>query len=297
MAIQKVEFFLKGQTYQIPLDSGTGKYKKAIDAPGTTSWGETDHKYASQLKITDVAGNVTTISKDNPTFGDKMMIRVVEKTPPEITITSPAEGAYLGSNAVPVEFTVTDTESGVDPASISVKIDSGAEIKDEITKTPITNGYKCSYTATVQNGSHTVKVNAADNDGNKAVEKTASFTIDTIAPTLNITSPPETLITNDQSLTVSGKTSPDCSVTINLNSADQGTVTVDGTGQFSKAVSLSPGENIIMITATSLAGKTTSVTREVTYDPDAPVVINIEIDPNPVEAGGQITITVEATDE
>ena len=94
-----------------------------------------------------------------------------------------------------------------------------------------------------------------------------------------------------------GKTSPDCSVTINLNSADQGTVTVDGTGQFSKAVSLSPGENIIMITATSLAGKTTSVTREVTYDPDAPVVISIEVDPNPVEAGGQITITVEATDE
>lgn len=296
MAIQKVEFFLKGQTYQIPLESGR-TYKKVIEAPGTTSWGETDHKYESQLKITDVAGNVTTINKDDPTFGDKMMIRVVETEPPVITITSPAQGAYLGSNAVPVEFTVTDTESGVDPESISVKIDSGAEIKDGITKTPVQNGYKCSYTATIQDGAHTVKVNASDNDGNAAIEKSASFTVDTVAPELNITSPPETLITNDQSLTVSGKTSPDCSVTINLNSADQGAVTVDGTGQFSKTVSLSPGENIITITATSLAGKTTNVIREVTYDPDAPVVISIEIDPNPVEAGGQITITVEATDE
>ena len=296
MAIQKVEFFLKGQTYQIPIESGR-TYKKVIDAPGTTSWGETDHKYASQLKITDVAGNVTTIDKDDPTFGDKMMIRVVETEPPVITITSPAQGAYLGSNAVQVEFTVTDMESGVDPASISVKIDSGAEIKDGITKTPVSNGYKCSYTATVQNGSHTVKVNAADNDGNEAAEKTASFTINTIAPTLNITSPPEALITNNQSLTVSGKTSPDCSVTIDLNSADQGAVTVDGTGQFSKAVSLSPGENVIKITATSLAGKTTTVTRVVTYDPDAPVVISIDISPNPVETGEQITITVEAVDE
>lgn len=297
MAIQKVEFFLKGQTYQIPLDSGTGKYKKAIDAPGTTSWGETDHKYASQLKITDVAGNVTTISKDDQTFGDKMMIRVVEKTPPEITITSPAEGAHLGSNAVQIEFTVTDSESGVNSDSISVKIDSGAEIKDGITKTPIQNGYKCSYTATIQNGSHTVKVNASDNDENAAVEKTASFTVDTIAPPLNITSPPETLVTNQKNLTVSGKTSPDCSVAIELNTADQGEITLDGTGQFSKQVSLAPGENVIKITATSLAGKTTTVTRVVTYDPDAPVVISIDISPNPVETGEQITITVEAVDE
>ena len=132
MAIQTVEYQINGQTYQIPIDSGSGKYKRTINAPGTTSWGETDHKYASQLKITDTAGNVTTINKDDPTFGDKMMIRVVETTPPVITITSPAQGAYLGSNAVQVEFTVTDTESGVDPDSISVKIDSGAEIKEGI---------------------------------------------------------------------------------------------------------------------------------------------------------------------
>lgn len=297
MAIQTVEYQINGQTYQIPIDSGSGKYKRTINAPGTTSWGETDHKYASQLKITDTAGNVTTINKDDPTFGDKMMIRVVETTPPVITITSPAQGAYLGSNAVQVEFTVTDTESGVDPDSISVKIDSGAEIKEGITKTPIQDGYKCSYTATVQNGSHTVKVNASDNDENAAVEKTASFSIDTIAPTLNITSPPETLITNQQSLTVSGKTSPDCDVTIKLNSMDQGEITVDGTGQFDKPITLSPGENVIEITATSLAGKTTTVTRVVTYDPDAPVVISIDISPNPVETGEQITITVEAVDE
>lgn len=296
MAIQKVEFFLKGQTYQIPIESGR-TYKKVIAAPGTTSWGEADHKYESQLKITDIAGNVTTIGKDDPTFGDKMMIRVVEKTPPVITITSPAQGAYLGSNAVPIEFTVTDTESGVDQGSISVKIDSGAEIKDGITKTPIQNGYKCSYTATIQDGAHTVKVNASDNDGNAAIEKAASFTVDTVAPELNITNPPETLITNEQSLTVSGKTSLGCSVAIKLNSADQGEITVDGTGQFSKQISLAPGENVIEITATSLAGKTTTVTRVVTYDPDAPVVISIDISPNPVETEGQITITVEAVDE
>ena len=296
MAIQKVEYHLNGQVYQIPLESGR-TYRKKINAPGKTSCSEKDHKYESQLKITDVAGNVTTINKDDPTFGDKMMLRVKEKTAPVITITSPAQGAYLGSNSVQVEFTVTDAESGVNENSISVKIDSGAEIKEGITKVPTESGYKCSYTATIQNGAHTVRVNASDNDDNAAIEKTASFTVDTIAPTLNITSPPETLITNEKQITVSGKTSPDCKVTIKIGNADQGTVTLDGTGQFNKQVSLSPGENVILITATSLAGKVTTVTREVTYDPDAPVVISIDITPNPVGAGEEITITVEATDE
>ena len=46
-----------------------------------------------------------------------------------------------------------------------------------------------------------------------------------------------------------------------------------------------------------LAGKVTTVTREVTYDPEAPAVISIEITPNPVGVGEEITITVEATDE
>lgn len=240
---------------------------------------------------------MTTINKDDPTFGDKMMLRVKETEAPVITITSPAQGAYLGSNSVKVEFTVIDAESGVNENSISIKIDSGAEIKEGITKVPTENGYKCSYAATIQNGAHTVRVNASDNDDNAAVEKTASFTVDTIAPTLNITSPPEALITNEKQITVSGKTSPDCKVTIKVGNADQGTVTLDGTGQFNKQVSLSPGENVILITATSLAGKVTTVTREVTYDPEAPAVISIEITPNPVGVGEEITITVEATDE
>ena len=247
MAIQKVEYYLNGQVHQIPLDSGR-TYRKKINAPGKTSWSEKDHKYETQLKITDVAGNVTTINKDDLTFGDKMMLRVKETEAPVITITSPAQGAYLGSNSVKVEFTATDTESGVNENSISIKIDSGAEIKEGIT-------------------------------------------------TLNITSPPEALITNEKQITVSGKTSPDCKVTIKVGNADQGTVTLDGTGQFDKQVSLSPGENVILITATSLAGKVTTVTREVTYDPEAPAVISIEITPNPVGVGEEITITVEATDE
>ena len=77
-----------------------GPIEKRSTPPGKTSWSEKDHKYETQLKITDVAGNVKTINKDDPTFGDKMMLRVKETEAPVITITSPAQGAYLGSNSV-----------------------------------------------------------------------------------------------------------------------------------------------------------------------------------------------------
>ena len=296
MSIKTVDLSLNGQSYNIPLIS-SGKYQKKIAAPNKTSWNEIDHKYAMQLEVEDVAGNVTIIDKSHETFGEKMMLRVTEGTPPVITITSPAQSAYLGSNAVKVEANITDSESGVAPDSITIQIDSGSVISSGITKTPITNGYTCSYTAIVQDGQHTVKVNAADNDGNEAIEKTASFTVDTVAPELNVTYPPETLITNKQAITVTGKTDTDCTVKIRVNSQDQGTISLNGTGEFSKSISLQKGSNVIMVTSTDRAGKISTVQREVQYDPDAPVVVSIELSPNPVGAGEEFTITVEATDD
>ena len=83
-------------------------------------------------------------------------------------------------------------------------------------------------------------------------------------------------------------------MTIKVGNTDQGGSHTDGTGQFNKQISLSPGGNVIMITATSLAGKVTTVTREVTIRSNAPrVVISIDITPNPIGAGEEITITVE----
>lgn len=297
MSVKSVTLSLNGQTYTIPYESSSGKYKKTITAPNQTSWGEEDHKYAMQLKVTDMAGNVTTIDKNNSTFGSKMLLRVLEKTAPVITITAPSQGAYLGSNAVKIEFTVTDSESGVNPDSIKLQVDSGGVITSGITKTQITNGYKCSYTATIQDGSHTVKVNASDNDGNAATQKSSTFTVDTVPPELNITSPAESLITNKQSLSVSGSTNEVCTIKIKLNNVDQGSVTLNGDKTFTKAITLAKGSNVIVITATDRAGKVTTVQREVIYDPTAPVIISIDLTPNPVGAGETFTITVEATDE
>lgn len=85
-------------------------------------------------------------------------------------------------------------------------------------------------------------------------------------------------------------------VTVKLNSGTATAVTVDGSGNFSKALTLVEGTNTIVITATDLAGKTSTVTRTVILDTAAPTIVSVSVTPNPVNVGSSYTITVEVTD-
>lgn len=297
MAIKTVTLTLNGQTITIPLKSGN-VYEKSIQAPAKSSYNQTDHVYPMVLKVTDQAGNTTTIDKSNATYGAAMKLRVKEKNAPTITITKPGAGAFLTNQSVAIEFTVTDDDSGVNPDTIKLQVDSGTAVSP--TKNAITSGYKCTHTVTLSDGSHTIKINASDYDGNAATQKTVTFKVDTVPPTLNISAPADTLITNKQVCTVSGNTadatSAPVTVTIKLNGTDQGAVTVESSGAFSKALTLAKGTNTIVVRSTDKAGKYSEVTRTVIYDSDAPVIVSVTVNPNPVNAGETFIVTVEATD-
>ena len=176
--------------------------------------------------------------------------------------------------------------------------DGAAVSAAEVTHTAITNGYSFTYTpaAAMGDGAHTVSVSASDNDGNTAAAKSTTFTVDTVPPALNVTSPAEGLITAAPALTVSGTTndatSSPVTVTITLNGVDQGDVTVQANGAFSKSVTLSEGANTIVVTAADAAGKLSTVTRNVTLDTSVPQIVSASVVPNPADAGATVTITV-----
>ena len=123
--------------------------------------------------------------------------------------------------------------------------------------------------------------------------------MDTVAPSLNVTSPTDGLITNNASITVTGTTNDTTSspvtVTIQLNSVDQGAVTVESSGAFSKTITLANGANAIVVTSTDQAGKSTSVTINVTLDTSVPQIVSATITPNPVDAGQTMVISVQIT--
>ena len=299
MSIKQVRAQVNGQWYTLTLQAN-GRYEASITAPGATSFNQPGGYYNVTVEATNTAG--TSGTADASTL-DGLKLYVKEKVAPVITILSPSGGAYVTNNKQPVVFTITDEAggSGVKLDSVAVKLDGSPVSAGEVTHSAISNGYSFTYTpaSPLGDGSRTVTVDATDNDGNAATQKSTTFTVDTIPPTLNVTSPTEGMITSTQSLTVSGTTndatSSPVTVKISLNGTDQGAVTVGGDGAFSKAVTLKEGANVIVVTATDAAGKSSRVTRNVTLDTSVPQIVSATITPNPVDAGQTMLISVEVS--
>lgn len=297
MAIKTVKATINGQTYDLTLNSASGKWEATITAPGKTSYNLAGGYYNVSVEAINEAG--TKGSADASTV-DGLKLVVKETVAPVITIVSPTAGAYVANSKQPVVFNITDETggSGVDISTLVVKQDGTAVAAANITHTAISNGYSVTYTpsAALSDGSHTVTINCKDHDGNAATEKSTTYTVDTVPPTLNVTSPADGLITAASSVTVAGTTNDATSspvvITISLNGTDQGTVPVGTGGTFSKVVTLKEGSNTIIVKAKDAAGKESSVTRTVTLDTSVPKIKAATITPNPVDTGKTMVISV-----
>ena len=302
MSVESVKFTLNG--VEVSLTKGSGDtWSGTVTAPAVTSYGETDHVYGGSITAEDDAGNSVTKDYTDATLGASLKLRVKEKVAPTQTLTFPTAGAYVTATDTPTfQWTVVDEDtgsgaSGVDPSTIAITID-GTKITSGITTTAITGGYSCEYTPStaLTQGAHTYSVEATDNDGNTATGTSTSFTIDTQAPSLNITAPTDNLVTNEASVTVTGTTDDITTrpVTVTVNGS---AVTVDPTtGAFSTSVDLTEGSNTITIVATDTAGNSTTVTRTVVRNSTPPVIVSVTLTPNPVDAGATYVVTAVVTD-
>lgn len=298
MAVKTVKASINGQEYNLTYDESSGSYKATITAPSKSSYNNNDgHYYPVSVTATDDAGNSTTVTDTDTTFGDDLKLKVKEKVKPTIAITYPTDSATITSATPTITWTVTDDDSGIDEATIAIKIDSGTYVTSGITTTAITKGFKCSYKVptSLSNGAHSFSLKVSDHDSNAATEVVTSFTVDTVPPALTITSPADGLITNEESLTVSGTTNDVTStpVTVTVNGTP---VTVQSNGSFTTTITLKSGTNTITVVATDAAGLKTTITRTVTLDTGAPVFQEISIIPNPVDAGKTYVISVKVTD-
>lgn len=301
MAVKTVQVVINGQTHTLTYNATTKKYEATITAPSTSSYNQNGHYYNVKVKATDEAGNSVTRDATDTTLGSSLQLKVKEKVAPVISITAPSSSAKLTNNKPVINWTVTDADSGVNPSTIELIIDSQT-ITTGITKTQSGKNYTCSYTPTtaLSDGTHTIKVSASDYDGNVATQKSVTFTVDTVPPELSVSAPVDNLVTNQSSLVVKGTTndvtSSPVTLTIKLNGGTEQTVEVGSDGSFTKTLTLVTGENTIVITAKDGAGKTSTVTKKVVLDQTAPVIQSVTISPNPVNAGATYTISVEVTD-
>lgn len=297
MAITTVRVKINNVWTNLTYNSSTKKYEGTITAPATTSYNLSGGYYPVTVEASNDAGTVTTKDSTDATIGSSLRLVVKETVKPVITLTSPTNGAYLQSNKPTITFTVTDAAggSGVKESSIVLKVDNTSVT---FTKSSITNGYNCSYTpsAALADGSHTIVITAQDNDGNVAATVSSSFKVDTVPPTLNVTSPTKT-ITNQPTCTVAGTTndatSSPVTVKVTINSAAAVAVTVNSSGNFSQNFTLSEGNNTIKVVSTDAAGRSTTITKTIKLDTTIPQIRNVVFTPNPVNTSQSVKITLE----
>lgn len=300
MAVKTVQVIINGITTDLALDASTGEYKKTLTAPSKSSWNNNSgHYYPITVKATDTAGNTATLNDADPDLGK---LDVNEDIAPVSIITAPTEGQRLVNAKPTVTWTVTDNDSGVNSGTIGITIDNGSKVTAGITKTAITGGYSCSYpiATALSEGSHVIKVDAQDYDGNNAVQRVVNIIVDTIPPQLSITSPTNNLVTKTATLAVSGTTddatSKPCIVTVQLNNGTAQEIPVGSNGAFSTNITLVEGTNTIKVVSTDKAGKSTPITRTVILDTKAPVIGPVKLSKNPVSTGETFTISVTVTD-
>ncbi len=289
----------KTQRFNATYNDDTGLWDLDIPAGAESSYGQENHTYPIELHAKDAAGNETVMQATDPTYSDELNIRVLEKTKPVATIVSPTQGSVLGSAIQDIVMELQDAGgSGLNMASVVFKVNN-IQVSSGLSWSDGADGKKtCTYHATnLSDGSNSVSLQVTDNDGNVSDLETVTFVISTSAPTLNVTSPTDNLLTNSNKVTVAGTAAAGSdAVTLSSVKINDEAVSVGEGGAFSKEITLQEGENTITVVAEDSIGKTTFVTRHVTVDTKAPIISDVEADATTVNADSTIHLTFKVTD-
>lgn len=298
-AIREAYVMFNGQKVVATYNEDTGLYEAITNAPAASSWSQPNHVYLAEVHAVDAAGNEASVDSNDADYGDQLKIRVLETTKPTAQITKPSEGNVLGASTQEIVLQIQDAGgSGLNMSSVVFKINNTA-VTDTLTWTDGSDGLKtCTYTANnLPDGANKVELQVTDNDGNVSDNAVVNFVISTAAPTLEVNSPTDNLLTASPTLTVSGTAAVGSdSVTLAGVTVNGEAVTVAGNGTFSTEVTLTEGANTITIVATDSLGKTTTITRRVTLDTTKPIISDVVAEATTVNAGGQVKITFRVTD-
>jgi RHS repeat-associated protein len=162
---------------------------------------------------------------------------------PSVSITD--NGVVIGANALFNRAVTPVIRSSAADATISATLDGQ----------PFTSGTKITA-----EGAHTLSATATDPVGHSG-SATATFTIDTTAPVIRITSPANGAKVQGDSIAVTGNAGDAVSVTVN-----GAPVTLAADGGFSTTVSIEPGDNAIVAAGRDRAGNGGSAQITVTRD-------------------------------
>ncbi|MDE1868258.1 MAG: hypothetical protein KGI08_11200, partial [Thaumarchaeota archaeon] len=208
---------------------------------------------------------VTELSNDTTTSSSSVNF-TVDTTNPTASITSPADNSFSNSATVNLSGTASDTNL----ASVQISVDGGA--------LQATSGSPSSWTFSATglgDGVHTFQVTATDSAGNIGTSSVIHVTVDTINPTISITSPTGGSTVNTSVVHVTGTASDANLATVQVSIDGGAYTTATGTSSWSFDTSaLSNGAHTIDAKVIDSAGNVGTATQiSFTVDNTTPTVI------------------------
>ena len=204
-----------------------------------------------RFMASDSVGNLSDIKTESYT---------IDTLPPSLTVSTLADGSYTNNQILNIAGMATDA-SGI----VSLAL-NGATV-------PQHQDSSFSQALVLQPGANTVTVVATDLVGNSSTDS-RTINLDMTAPRLTVDTPADNAKTATDVMNVTGTVDETSTVMVKLGTAVQ-QASLNGTG-FSAPVTLIPGINTVDVTATDLAGNTSTQKRTVVYDDQKPSLAVVE---------------------
>lgn len=257
-------------------DAGSGLANVSVSMDGG-AWTEVTTEYLEFTSLADGQHNVSVRAYDNAgNFRASYKLFNIDTELPVLSITDPEDDALINSTSVEMVWEGSSS-SGIGRYWLSV---DGGEFLDV--------GQNTSYVLSgLGEGEHAVTLRARDYAGNYNTTS-IEFTVDSVAPVIDITAPADGLHTRERNITVewtvaetgSGMESVEISI-------DGGEWTVVAESSF-ELLNLEDGTHTFAVRATDVAGNVAVRTIEISVDNEAPTAT---VSPS----GGDVAITADIT--
>ncbi|HEB65955.1 MAG TPA: hypothetical protein ENJ02_10510 [Chloroflexi bacterium] len=225
---------------------------QGITEPGASVWisgnpaeisVDPDGRFQAQVRLQDGENSFELRAVDEAGNTARLTRRVeLVTTPPDILVTDPPDQSWFSSPIVTVRGEAPpDTTLTVNGQPVAVAPDGSF-----------------SYDLLLDEGENVIRITATDDVGNlTTVERYVTIKTQPPALSINLT---EGERSNTPVIQLSGSTEPGAAVLVNRR-----VVPVGPKGDFTVALNLNQGDNLLEVTARDQAGNTTTLTRRVTY--------------------------------
>ncbi len=253
-----------GATVTVTLDAGTpAETTTTVTADGAGDWTVMASVAAAgahtvDVEASDAAGNTATVPTINVTVSGATL-----------AITEPLDGSVINDNTPAL---VGTANAG---ATVTIVLDAGTADEQTISVVANSNGDWFFFSPVLADGTHTVDASTDDGAGGMLTDS-VSFEIDSVPPTIAISSPADGSSTNDTTPLIEGTTDNDLIIDIYIDGVFVDTAAANAIGEWTYTVpdgnALADGLYEFEAVATDAAGNEARASINLTIDTVAPTV-------------------------